>query len=120
MEKMNKSESLDDLIKYLTDKLNNRIKNIDQQEIIDKFDRILELIINKNELNLIKLFYQDIYNKIKADNPFNQNEKNSYKNYSKELAKRFNKLENKIKDLENKNENKNEECEKKNLNKKIE
>ena len=57
MENPNQKEALDKLIDYLLNKLKNQAETIDSQEMIYKFDTILGLIINKEQLRKIKLFY---------------------------------------------------------------
>ena len=55
MENPNQKEALDKLIDYLLNKLKNQAETIDSQEMIYKFDTILGLIINKEQLRKIKL-----------------------------------------------------------------
>ena len=54
MENPNQKEALDKLIDYLLNKLKNQAETIDSQEMIYKFDTILGLIINKEQLSKIK------------------------------------------------------------------
>ena len=102
MENPNQKEALDKLIDYLLNKLKNQAETIDSQEMIYKFDTILGLIINKEQLRKIKLFYPEIHNFIDTNNLINQNEKKSLIFNSDKLLERCKMLENKIKAIENK------------------